>query len=315
MKRVFTLLLTLLLVLPLLACAKEGENTPVRVLALNGPTGMGMAKLHSDSDEGKTANEYEFTYAASPDAAVSALMSGEADLAAIPVNLAPTLYQKTEGGVLCLCLCTKGVLYLLEDGDTVHSVADLKGKTILATGQASTPEYILRYVLEKNGIDPDKDVSVVFSSELGAVEKGQIVLLPEPKVTAALTKNPDARIALDMTEEWDKVSGGGLVQGVIAVRREFAEAHPKAVETFLSEFSSSVAFTNGNPDEASVLIEKYGILPKAAIAKKAIPNCNIVCITGSEMKAALTSVYSVLFASSPASIGGKMPDDDFYYQK
>ncbi len=297
---------------------KEEKPESIRVITLAGPTGMGMAKLIEDDTNGKTAYNYEFTIASAPDQVNPEVLKGNYDIAAVPVNLASVLYNKTEGKLQVAGINTLGVLYILENGNTINSVADLKGKTIYATGQGSNPEYVLRYILTKNNIDPDKDVTIEFlaeHAELATKLKNNSVaigMLPEPQVTSATTGST-VRIALDLTKEWDKVSDFKLVQGCIIVRNEFADKYPTALAKFLEEYKASVDYVNNNIDEASALIEKAGIVPKAAIAKKAIPNCNICLVTGYEMKTSVSQMLNVLFEANKASVGGKLPDDEFYY--
>lgn len=331
------LLLALLLVLPLAlaGCGQtgtgntdttiSGEDTApagpdtIRVAALKGPTGMGIAQLMDAAQNNTAKQNYTFTIESAPDAVNALVIKGEVDIAAVPVNVASVLYAKTEGAVQVAGINTKGVLYLVETGDTIQSVADLKGKTIYAAGQGSTPEYILNYVLTQNGLTPGTDVTVEYLSEhaevITALASGQaaIGLLPEPNVTSALSSNDKLRIAIDMTAAWDAVSDTTLVQGCIIVNRQFAQTYPAAVQTFLEEYAASVEYVNSKPEEASVMIETFGIIPKAAVAKKAIPNCNICLITGDEMQSTLTALYQVLFAANPSSIGGALPDDAFYY--
>ena len=297
----------------------ETKPEKIRIITLAGPTGMGMAKLIEDNTNKKTNYNYEFTIASAPDQVSPEVIKGNFDIACVPVNLASVLFNKTEGKIKVIGVNTLGVLYMLENGNTINSISDLKNKTIYATGQGSTPEYILRYVLEKNNIDPDKDVKIEFlaeHSELASKLKTNAVaigMLPEPQVTVATTGGSSARIALDLTEEWNKVSDYTLIQGCIIVRKEFAKEYPKAVEGFLNEYKNSVDYVNNNVEEASNLIEKTGIVAKAAIAKNAIPNCNICLITGDEMKNSIKQMLDVLYKANKASVGGKLPTDEFYY--
>ena len=323
MKKIIALLLAAIMLagtLSLVSCTqKEDKPEQIRVITLMGPTGMGMAKLITDGKEGKNAQEYTFTVATAPDQVSAQVIKGDFEIAAVPVNLAAVLYNKTEGAVKVAGVNTLGVLYMLENGNTVNSVADLKGKTIYATGQGSTPEYALRYILTKNGIDPDKDVTVQYLAEhaelatqmtAGSVTLG---MLPEPNVTSVMLNNKDVRIALDLNAEWKKVSGADMVMGCIIVSAKFAEEHPQALKKFLEEYKASVEFANGDVDEAAAVIEAAGIVPKAAVAKKALPNCNIVLLTGADMKTPLQGMLNVLFEAEPKSVGGKLPDDAFYY--
>lgn len=300
------------------------EKTNINLAALKGPTALGMLDLLEKNEQDKAANHYEVTLAGAPDELVGKIVSGELDIAAVPTNLAATLYQKTKGGVQIAALNTMGVLYLLETGDTIHSVADLKGKTIYATGQGSTPEYALNLVLEKNGLTVGEDVTVVYKEEhaeiapLLASGEAQIALLPQPFVTAVLNQNEKVRVALDLTEEWDKATNGesGLTMGCIVVRKEFAEQNKEAMNRFLDEYKQSVQAVNSEEglEHATQLAEQYDIM-KAAVAKQAIPECNLVYKEGEEMKQTAQGFLQVLFEANPKSVGGALPDEDFYYQR
>lgn len=299
----------------------QAEKTMVNVAALSGPTGIGMTKLVDDAELETTQNRYAFTFAGAPDEIVGKLTSGEVDIAAVPINLAATLNAKTNGNIQLLALNTLGVLYIVEDGDTIHSLQDLSGKTIYATGQGSTPEYVLSYILEQNGLT---DVTVEYQKEhadlaaMVVAGNAPIALLPEPFVTTVTSKKDTVRVALDVTEEWQKATQQQgqetqLAMGCIVVRREFAEQNPDAVQAFLSEYAASVQFVNDSPVEAAKSVAENQIMPDAQIVEKAIPNCNIVCITGQEMKTYAQKIYEVLYEANPQSVGGALPADDFYY--
>ncbi|WP_330637131.1 ABC transporter substrate-binding protein [Faecalicatena fissicatena] len=306
--------------------AQETESEPVdvNVTALKGPTAMGMVQMMDDADNGKIDSEnYQFTIAASIDEVTPSISQGETDIAAVPANVSSVLYNKLEGGVQVLAINTLGVLYIVENGDTVQSVADLRGKTIYAGGKGATPEYALNYILQENGIDPASDVTIEWKSEHSecvaalAQDPSGIAMLPQPFVTTAQAQNPDLRVALDLTEEWDKIqenaeNPSALLTGVVIVRTEFAKEHPEAVSDFMERYKSSVEFVNENVDEAAQLVGNYDIVP-AEVAKKAIPACNIVCITGDEMQEKLSGYLAVLNEQNPEAIGGQLPDDDFYY--
>lgn len=306
------------------AAAAQNTETEVTVAAMQGPTGMGMAYLNKMSDEGTSEYKYDITYASSPDEITGELISGNIDIAAVPVNLASVLYNKTEGQILTAAVNTLGVLYIVENGDTVNSLADLAGKKVVASGKGSTPEYIFNYLLEKNGLTDQVEVEYVAEHDeaVTALANGtaDIILIPEPKVTAALSQIEGARIAVDITEEWNKVyadddaeNAPQLVQGVIVVQKAFAEEHPEIVESFLNEYAQSVEYTNTNMEDASEIIASYGIVAKAAIALKALPNCHIVCLTGDEMKLAVTEMLTVLYEANPQSIGGTLNGDEMFY--
>lgn len=287
----------------------------LRVAGLKGPTTMGLVNL-MESEEG--AN-YTFSMYGAADEIVPLLVKGELDAAAVPANLAATLYQKTQGQVEVACVNTLGVLYIVENGDTVQSVADLKGQTIVTTGKGTTPEYVLRYVLSQNGLDPDADVNIVYCSEateaLSQVQAGQatIAMLPQPFVTSALSQVEGLRVALDMNEEWQKVAGSQLVTGVLVVRKDAVEADPEAFEEFLNGYAASVEAANTDLEGTAALCESYGIVAKAALAQKALPECNIVFERGEQMKTDLVNYFQVLYDADPSSVGGAMPADDFYY--
>lgn len=292
----------------------ETAAETLRVAGLKGPTTMGLVNLMSGNPEG-----YTFTMYGAADEISPLLVKGELDAAAVPANLAATLYQKTGGEIEVACINTLGVLYILENGTSVNSIADLKGQTILTTGKGTTPEYVLRYVLTQNGLDPDSDVTIEYFSEateaLSQLQAGAgtIAMLPQPFVTTALSQMSDLRVALDMNEEWEKVAGSKLVTGVLAVRKDAVEKNPKAFAEFLQGYSDSVEAANTDLEGTAALCEQYGIVGKAALAQKALPECNIVFETGDEMKADLQTYFQVLYDADPASVGGALPADDFYY--
>lgn len=338
MKKGLAACLALVMCLSLAACGGKEDETPaeepvnVRVAALKGPTAMGMVKMMKDSDEkmaqitdsseaydGESGNLYNFTLAASADEVTPGLMQGELDIACVPANLASVLYNRTEGGIVTLAVNTLGVLYIVENGNAVASMADLAGKTIVASGKGSTPEYALRYLLTENGIDPDTGVTIDWKSEhsecVASLASGAatIAMLPQPFVTVAQTQLPDLRVALDLTEEWDALdNGSALLTGVVVARADFVKEHPAAVSDFLEQYSASVDWVNANTADAAELIGGYDIVD-AAVAEKALPYCNIVCVTGTEMMGMLSGYLSVLWEQDAESVGGGMPNDDFYY--
>lgn len=302
------------------ATAEQAAAGALRVAGLKGPTTMGLINLVDDAANG---GDYGFTLDFSmhgaADEIVPQLVKGELDAAAVPANLAATLYQKTGGQIQVAAVNTLGVLYILEQGDTVQSVADLKGRTILSTGKGTTPEYVLRYILTQNGIDPDNDVTIEFYSEATevtaqmAVAGDAIAVLPQPYVTSASMQDDTLRVALDLTAEWEKVCDTQLITGVTVVRTAYAEEHPDVVAAFLEDYAASVDAANTDLDGTAALCEEQGVVAKAAIAKAALPECNIVCITGEDMKADVAGYAQVLYDADPASVGGAMPDDGFYY--
>ena len=291
----------------------------VRIAGLKGPTTMGLVNLLPMQEDGTAELSYDLQLYGAADEIVPLLTKGELDMAAIPANLAATLYQKTEGAIQVMAVNTLGVLYVVEKGDTVQSVADLAGRTILSTGKGTTPEYVLRYILAQNGLDPDKDVTIEFYSEAAevtaqmAVAEDAIAVLPQPYVTSASMQDESLRVALDLTAEWEKVCDTQLITGVTVVRTAYAEAHPDVVAAFLEDYAASVAAANSDLDGTAALCEAQGVVAKAAIAKAALPACNIVLVTGEEMKADVAGYAQVLYDADPAAVGGAMPDEGFYW--
>lgn len=339
-KRFMSILLAFVMVLSLTACSNASGNNgesvtnkgnaqesstdyiakDINVAALKGPTAIGMVKLMDDTKNGKAANNYEFKIAASADEFTSSLVKGEIQLAAMPCNAAATLYNKSNGKIKVIGINTLGVLYILDTGVSVKSVADLKGKTVYLTGKGTTPEYTLRYLLKKSGLDPDKDVTLEFKSEAAEVAaimaKGGediIAMLPQPYVTTIMMNNSNVRIALDVTAEWEKLAGSEstVVTGVIVVNADYYENNKAAVEKFMEEYKASVEYVVGNVDDAANLVEKFDIF-KAAVAKKAMPYCNITYVTGNNMKTKVENYLKVLYDENPAAVGGAMPDNSFY---
>ncbi|MBP1574795.1 MAG: ABC transporter substrate-binding protein [Oscillospiraceae bacterium] len=339
MKKLLSLILALVMIMAFSACSEEPEEpivptepeepatssepeapvepefsgTEIKVGMLKGPTGMGAAWLMEQSELGLTLNSYEFTVAGAADEITGQLIQGGIDIAALPTNAISALYNKTEGKIVCLGVNTLGVLYILENGETISTIADLNGKTILASGKGSTAESVINHLLAENGVDAE----IYWASEhteaatLAITGEYDIVMLPEPFVTNVMTKNENLRVALNLSEEWNKLTGEVLTMGGIAVRREFLEQNPKAVAEFVKDYGMSIAFTNENPAESGVLIEKFGIAA-ASVAESAIPRCNIVWLSGEDYKPVLKNFLGVLFEANPASIGGNLPDEDFY---
>lgn len=331
-KSLVSLLLALTLALSLTACGtpantepEQTDDTPapaeVNLYVLSGPTGIGAMNLWAAADAGETQNTYHITMPGANDEVVAAISNGDADIAAVATNLAATLYNKTSGGVTVLAVNTLGVLSLLGSGQEVASIADLAGKTIYAPGQGANPEYILRYVLTGNGLDPDKDVTIQFvgeGSELLTVwqtDPEAIIMAPQPVATSILMQNENAVALFNMTDEWDKVSGGDstLMMGCVIVRNEFLQENPGAVALFLQEYAASIEKAQSDVEGTAALCEQYGLIPKAALAQKAIPSCGLTFVTGAEMKSALSGYLQVMFDADPKSVGGAMPGDDFYY--
>lgn len=324
-KKLAVFLAALLVATGLTACGQKEEVSSepavtAKVAALKGPTSMGMVKMMADQKDAKEKN-YEFTIGSSPDEIAPKFLKGEFDIVALPSNLASILYNKSQGKVQVLAINTLGILYLMENGDTVKSIEDLKGKTVYSSGKGAVPEYAFNYILKANGLNPDTDLRVEYKSEhteaLAALlnDKSGLAVLPQPFATVASLKNKDLRTALDLSKEWDKASKNAkstMITGVVVVNKDFAAKYPEKIKKFMADYKASIDYTNTNVDNAAKLIEENNIVP-AAVAKKAIPQCNITYIDGSDMKDKLSGYLQVLFEANPKSIGGKMPADDFYY--
>lgn len=326
------LVLALVMIFALAACGQKQESEPtptpapeadaslpVNVMVLNGTTGFGMAGLISDSEAGNAALNYTFSVETDASNITAALVNGTADIGALPTNAAATLYNKTGGKVQVLALNTLGVLYLVTDGsEEITSFEDLRGKTVYAPAQ--NPTFIFQALCEKNGLAVGEDITIdntyAQPADLNtAVSSGEVSLavLPEPMVTVARSANDQLTVVLDLTAEWDKVMpAGSLVQGCVVVRTEFAEEHPAEVAKFLEEYEASIELLTSDTAAAAQKIEETGVFAKAAVAQKAIPNCNVCFVTGAEMQSALGEFLNVMFEVAPDSIGGAVPADDFY---
>ena len=319
--RIAALVLSLVLICGLFAGCGKKEPVNVKVGSLKGPTSMGILFLMDKAEKGETDDTYDFRMAVGADELLPLMVQGDLDIALVPANVAAVLYQRTEGGVVAIDVNTLGVLYIVTGSTEINSVADLAGKIIYLTGMGTTPEASLRYVLQENGLS-EGDYTLEFKSEATEVaavlaeDPAAIGLLPQPFVTAALLQNQELHVALDLNEEWNKVqgeSGSGMVTGVTVVRKAFLEEHPETVKAFLEEHAESVAAINSDSDTGAALAVAQGIVAKEPIAKQAIPNCNIVCVTGEEMKTALSGYLEVLAGFDAAMVGGQVPGDDFYY--
>lgn len=319
MKKTASLILALVLAFSASGCSEkktEIGNEPVNITMLKGPTGIGAVKLMEESEKNETDGNYNINVSAAADDAMAKIISGEVDIAAVPTNTAPLIYNKTNGNIEVLAVNTLGVLYIVENGDSIHTIEDLEGKTIYSSGQGAVPEYVLNYLLEKNNVE---NVNIVYMTEHAEVAaaladgRADIALLPEPNVTAVIMKNSEIRIAVDVNDEWKKTNGSELAMGCIVAGKEFIDENKEAVDIFLKEYSESIDYVNNNVSEAAELVEKYGIMASSNAAVKAIPNCNIVYKEKDEMKTMLESFYDLLYKANPKSVGGEIPDTELYY--
>ncbi len=322
-KRLLAITLALALAITAFGCNKKEDapvanKTALSVAGIQGPTGVGLANLMETANT-STVVDYTFTIATSPDEVVGKFSSGEVQIASVPTNLAAKLYKKLNGDVQMLAINTAGVLYMLENGNNIQSVEDLRGKTIYSTGEGANPEYVLRHILSKNGIDPDKDVTIVFLAENTelitklATGEASVAMVPEPAATTVMTKNANLRVALSMDDEWNKVEPNNkMMMGCVIAKKSFVEKNSGAIKAFLAEYKASIKAA-ANVETTAALCAKHGIIAAQPIAKMAIPRCNVVYMDGMDMKTAIHGYYEILFAADPTSIGGAVPDDAFYY--
>lgn len=302
---------------------EDGKNSEITdktvVKTLNGPTTIGMSMLINDQQQ-NTDSMYDFEVVTMAQDVVNGLVKGDVDIAAIPANLAATVYNKTKGKIQVAAVNTLSVVYIVDNDGTVKSVQDLVGKTIYATGQGQTPEYILTTILKDNGIDPAKDVTLEFKNEPSEVasilakEENVVALLPQPFITVAQSKNDKINVAIDLNEEWKNNHESNIITGVLVVNKDYAENNKETFNQFLEDYKNSIISVNSNPEEAAPIIEKLGVI-KAPIAIKAIPNLKIRYMDELEMQDNLTGYLTVLEELNPQSIGGKLPGEDFYYKK
>ncbi len=309
----------ILYIMVLLLALSTATAADVNVAALRGPTAMGMVALMNESEAGSVdGNNYTFQLEGAADAVVPMIVRGDVDIAAIPGNLSSVLYQRTNGKIEVVAINTLGVLYIVENGNSVNSIEDLRGRVIYSAGRGATPEYALQYVLAANGLEVGKDVFIEWKSEhaecvaaLNADPDG-VAMLPQPFATTAMMSNPDIRIALDLNDLWEEKVGSVLITGVTVARKDWAEENPEALSAFMESYKESVDFANEDITAAAALIGKYGIVPEK-VAEKALPYCQVTLITGDEMKTALSEYLGILYAQNPQSVGGALPGDDFYY--
>lgn len=319
-KRILSALMVISLVVCMGGCSKK-EEAPLRIGVLKGPTGIGAVSLTDSVNKGEY-EKYEVTLSAEAPDIVAKLVNGDLDIGALPTNVAVNLYNKTNGDIQVIALNCLNVLYILENGNSINSVSDLRGKTIYCNSKGSNPEYLLNYVLNKNGLVPGQDVFVEFRETNEVVTmmvsgQAEVCLLPVPAVTTVIMKNSNVRKALDMKEEYDRVTDDDsvLTMGCMVATRKYAEEHPDEIKLFLERYQKSIEEVLKNTDDIDAKVVEQGIVGNEQIAKKAIPDCGIVCITGKEIKPALDGFLKVLFEADKASLGGAMPKDDFYYEK
>ncbi|MDR2546164.1 MAG: PhnD/SsuA/transferrin family substrate-binding protein [Lachnospiraceae bacterium] len=304
--------------------SSSGIGVDVRIAVLKGPTAIGIIKLMDEAENGQIKpNRYSFQVAGSVDELVPAIIQGDVDIAAVPANLASVLFNNTQGAVQVVAVHTLGMIYIVETGETISSVADLRGRTIAASGKGAPQEYALRYILLANGLNPDEDVDIEWKSEhtevVASLVTGtaSLALLPQPFVTTAMMADEGIRIALDMNDEWHRAQSGSatpssLIMGVMIARTQFVDENPAAIADFLDRYQESITFANGQVNETAALVGQYEIFPEA-VARLAIPYCNITFIEGKEMMDVYSGYLAVLHGQNPQAVGGTLPSDEFYF--
>lgn len=316
MKKLLSIFIVLLMIVGMTAsCQKAKFDGTVNVAILNGTTGFGMAKLMNDNANNTSKNQYNFSVQTDATLIIAGISSGQYDIAALPTNAAANLYNKTNGGVQIIAINTLGVLYLLEKGNSIDDISDLDGKTVYCPAQ--NPAFISKAIFDKYNVNVKIDSTTFAKPDMlrEAVAAGLVdyAILPEPMVTIATKANTSYKVALDLTEEWNKVFDDELVQGCVVVRTEFAKNYPGTVNAFLKEYEKSIDYLNENVEQSAKYIKEYGIFANENVAKLAIPNCNVEYMDGKDMKSAMSDFIEVMNEVAPASIGNAIPKDDFYY--
>lgn len=299
--------------------SESSTTTTVRVGSLKGPTSIGIAYLMNQSDNGATAQQYEFSMTSTPDDLLPSVIQGDLDVALIPANAASVLYNKTDGAISVVDINTLGVLSVVSANTQIQQFSNLAGHSVYLTGKGASPEYVMNYLLSAAGIADQ--VTLEYKSEAAEVvsvlteDPTAIGVLPQPYVTVATTKNTDLVALIDLNDVWDATvsDGSKLIMGVTVARNEFIQSYPDSISQFLADHAASVDEANADPDEVAPMVVSAGVLDSEQIAAKAIPNCHLVCTTGTDMQTQLAAYLNILYSQDSSSVGGSLPSDDFYY--
>ncbi|PIE03817.1 MAG: taurine ABC transporter substrate-binding protein [Acidobacteria bacterium] len=320
MKKILTtLLFAVMIALPVTATAADEKQQNVRVIMPTGVPAISMAEMVQGKGVHVPGYKVNYQVLESPDMLAGKLISGEAELAVVPTNLAIKLYNKGVkvkygSGVVW------GILYVISQEKTNNWQA-LKGKEIYTLGRGLTPDIVLRYLLTKNGLTPDKDVSIHYANsttELAPaflVGKSRFSLIPEPALSMVMKKKPATNIMFDLQKEWAKATGisTGYPQASLIMIGDFADKHPDFIRKFMEAYKESIKKVNADPARAGKMAATYLKTPKAPVIAHAIPRSNLKWVSASEARKPLETYFKVLRDFNPAVIGGKMPDDAFYY--
>jgi len=336
----FACVLLFIAAFPFAACSKKDDpykDGAVSIGAMNGPTMIGLAKLDRDMKDGKTENLYSFEKVATPTEITAGLISKKYDAAALSSNTAAFHFNNPDLDVQIAAVNVYNVFYLVVNADKaetngINSLQDLSGKTIHSSGKDAVPEFVLKYLLEKNGLTDS--VGTEFYPEPTAVVQGllsgiiDVALLPQPAASTAVeqgkAQGKNIEIRLDFAHEWKKTEGNAdmdIITGVLVVRRAFLKNNKDAFDRFLADYKTSVNFMKdgANLDAAAELVVDLGIIAakdrdlSINIAKSALPLCGLTYADGVEMKDKVSAFYKNMFDQNKAFVGGKLPTDGFYY--
>lgn len=308
-KRISAAFLALLMLFSLASCADNGGETKpeettsyvrenkTKLAVFNGVTSLGVAKLVKDR-----GYAYESSLYTDLSEVENLIKNGGADMAAVPVESAARLFNETKGAVKIIAVNNLGVLHLVTGDESIKTLADLKDKTVYATGKGTAYEHIMNFIFEKNAISPKVEY-VATEAELVtlAIEgKADICIIPEPYATKVVFENTKMKRVIDLSDEWNKFSEAPLVQGVIVARTEYIEQNPEYIEQFLFQNEISVNFLNENIDAGADMLYNGQYFSTFDLARECVPACNLYFMKGEEMKAAVKVVYDVL----PAELTG-----------
>jgi NitT/TauT family transport system substrate-binding protein len=303
------------------AAAKKTEPISIKVAAPTGAPTLSMIKMIKEQPALGEQVQVSYESIKSPDLVASRIISGEIDIAVVPTNLAATLYNKGADYKLAAA-SVWGILYVIGN-EKIESWEDLRGKEIHTMGRGLTPDILLRYLLTKNGLDPEKDVKLTYMGEATELAstyiagKSAISVIPEPALANVMLKKPDTLILLDLQKEWAKLNpdASSYPQASLIIKNDLIEKNPEFVETFLQEYEKSIDWLASNGETAGTYSEDL----QTGISKQAVINglqrSNIYYRDSKDAKEAIDKYMKILLDYSPEVIGGKLPDEGFYLEK
>ncbi len=303
-----------------------GRQVPaekIRVGVLNGPAAVSIIRM---MESGKLQNgemPVEFIIRSEPSQIKSLMFREEIDFAFLPSTTAAILYN-SGFSYKAVAVPLWGTMYLVGDDSTIRSVKDLRGKTISQMGRGVVPDIVLRHILKENGLDPDKDVKIDYSFpshiELASTVKAGVArsgILSEPQVSMIINQNPNLKVLLDLAREWKLVTGDSIpfAQTVLMVGNSFSKNNPLLVKEFLENYKQNIEWINLNPAAAASLIVKHKVIPDSLAAEACIPRSNLRYVSASDEMEGIMAFYRVIFNLNKDAVGGKLPDEDFFYTK